>query len=117
MGLIRNAAILAVAITLIPADPHDRAQLYVKAQEGVDWASTFCDRNRQTCLHGAELRDAFLEKAAFAASSAYEIALVQLTGEPGEDRMQAVLRTSSPRRYTRDTLTQYDRQTEWRGHR
>lgn len=115
MGLIRNAAIVAVAITLIPADPQDRAQLYSKAQDGVAWASTFCERNEKTCVRGVELRDAFLEKAAFAASSAYDIAIVHLTGaDQGQDldRLQA---RPATQRYARGTLTGHDRQTEWRG--
>ncbi len=117
MGIIRTAAIVAVAITLIPSDPRDRAHLYAKAQDTVAWATTFCDRNEKTCANGAQLRDAFLEKAAFAASSAYDIALVQLT----DDRDDSVLEEPTARAQSRQraygTLTSYDRQAAWRGHR
>jgi len=116
MGLIRNAAIVAVAITLIPADPQDRANLYSKAHQGVAWATTFCDRNKTSCEKGVELRDAFLEKAAFAASSAYDIAVVHLTGTEDMqnlDTMQS--RPAVAQRTARGTLSRYDRQAEWRG--
>ena len=118
MGLIRNAAIIAVAITLIPADPQDRAQLYAKAQNGVTWATTFCDRNKVTCVKGKELRDAFFEKASFAAATAYDIAMTQLTDQ--HDGVQpAVIYLDEPRRptRTRGTLSSYDRNIAWRGHR
>jgi len=115
MGLIRNAAIIAVAITLIPADPQDRAQLYSKAHQGVTWASTFCERNKTTCIKGAELRDAFLEKAAFAASSAYDIALVHMTGEDKYQSLDALHTQQAPQRRQIGTLTGHDRQTDWRG--
>lgn len=119
MGLIRNAAIIAVAITLIPADPQDRANLYAKAQNGVIWAATFCDRNEKTCVRGRELRDAFFEKASFAAAAAYDIALTQLTEQDGQAR-PALLPVSEPQprptTYRRGTLTAYDRDIAWRGH-
>lgn len=115
MGLIRNAAIVAIAITLIPADPQDRAHLYNKAHEGVAWASTFCERNEHTCEKGVELRDAFLEKAAFAASSAYDIALVHLTGADDHQNLDRLQARETPRRHAMGTLTGHDRQIEWRG--
>ncbi len=117
MGLIRNAAIIAVAITLVPADPQDRAHLYSKANQGVAWATTFCDRNKATCKKGVELRDAFLEKAAFAASSAYDIAIVHLTGTDDTQNLDAMHARPAVHRHARGTLTRYDRQTEWRGQR
>lgn len=116
MGLIRNAAIIAVAITLIPADPQDRAQLYAKAHQGVAWATTFCERNVTTCKKGAELRDAFVEKASFAASSAYDIALVQLTGSAGSQNLDVIEARPVVNRPDRGTLTRLDRQAAWRGH-
>ena len=115
MGLIRNAAVIAVAITLIPADPQERANLYNKAHQGVTWASTFCERNKKTCIKGTELRDAFLEKASFAASSAYDIALVHMTGEDHNQNLDAMHTQYSQQRPAIGTLTGHDRQTKWRG--
>lgn len=117
MGLIRNAAIVAVAITLIPSDPQDRAHIYAKAHDGVRWATTFCERNKQTCIHGGELRDAFLEKAAFAASSAYDIAVVHLTGTADRENLDTISSRTPARQPQVGTLTGFDRQTAWRGHR
>lgn len=117
MGLIRNAAIVAVAITLIPADPQDRAQLYAKAHDGVAWISTFCDRNEATCVKGQQFGDAFVEKAGFAAAAAYDIALTHMTetdqpNELGQSQFRPLRHFQS-----NETLTVYDRKVAWRGHR
>ncbi|MCH9764620.1 MAG: hypothetical protein K0U34_01320, partial [Alphaproteobacteria bacterium] len=95
----------------------DRANLYTKAHNVAHWTATFCDRNEKTCEHGAELRDIFLEKASFAAASAYEIALVQLTGEQLEPSTANTFNQSYRARPALGTLTHYDRQAEWRGRR
>lgn len=119
MGLIRNAAIVAVAITLIPADPEDRAYLYSKAHQGVAWTMTFCDRNQNTCAHGHAFKEAFLEKASFAASAAYELAVVHLLDDQDNMRQQPrfveaiELAPQQPRRT--GTLTALDREISWRG--
>ncbi len=115
MGLIRNAAILAIAITLIPADPQDRGHLYSKANDGVVWAATFCDRNKTACVKGAELRDAFVEKAAFAASSAYDIAIVHLSGANDYQNLDYMQTRQRQQRPAMGTLTGHDRQARWRG--
>jgi len=117
MGLIKTAAIIAVGITLIPADPQDRANLYSKAHGVVHWAATFCDRYPKTCEHGHEIREAFLEKATFAASSAYEIVLLQLTSDQNISDTAFAMPAAYPARQIPGTLTRYDRQAEWRGRR
>lgn len=118
MGLIRTAAVVAVAITLIPADPQHRAQLYAKAHDGVTWTVTFCDRNEETCERGLMLRESFMEKAAFAASAAYNLAIQHLTdeGDRGSGMQNALAQNTAHRLEHRGTLTDRDRRPHWRGH-
>lgn len=118
MGLIRTAAVVAVAITLIPSDPQQRAQLYAKAHDSVTWTITFCDRNEKTCERGRLLREAFVEKASFAASASYNLAMQHLTEPDQRDTLQPV-RAREPLRPVdyRGTLTDRDLRPQWRGTR
>lgn len=120
MGFVRKAAILAVAITLIPSDPQDRARLYAKAQDTAAWAATFCERNEATCEQAQELQQAFVEKASFAASAAYDIAVAQIAEGDNEISQRPPRHTWQPAQRTDwrsgGTLTALDREVAWRGH-
>jgi hypothetical protein len=66
MSLLRLAFWLSLLVFLLPSDPQQQARLYATVAAVTQRAASFCDRNGQTCVVGAELWANFLRKAEFA---------------------------------------------------
>ena len=49
MGLFKLAAIVAVGVSLLPAEREKQEQLYQRAASAASWTMTFCERNTATC--------------------------------------------------------------------
>jgi hypothetical protein len=73
MFLIRMAFWLGLLVWLLPTDEHQQARLYTTALATVERATTFCERNPQTCTLAAQLWATFLKKAEFGARMAVDL--------------------------------------------
>jgi hypothetical protein len=123
MGLIRTAIVAGICISLVPADQKDREVLYQRAESAVQWTSTFCTRNPRTCENAGVLWTAFVDKAAFAAASGYDIAIRHMGQSEADTRIISTVTAPHAQPVHRvsatappDTLTTTDRQYQWRGH-
>jgi uncharacterized protein DUF5330 len=121
MLLIRLAFWFGLAVLLLPTDERQQAKLYGTAVATVERVTTFCDRNAQLCVAGADFWSTFVKKAEFGARMAVD--LVSSSGRKDEgatpERAQptdAELRPQ-PRLYApaRGTLTPSDLTPPWRG--
>lgn len=73
MGLFRLAAVVAVGVSLLPADPEKQEQLYQRAASAAEWTWTFCDRNAEMCDKAGTLWTDFAAKAQFGAKLAFDM--------------------------------------------
>jgi hypothetical protein len=113
MGLFRLAAVVAVGVSLLPADREKQEQLYQRAAAAATWTLTFCDRNTATCTQAASLWSDFAKKAEFG---------VKLAGDVIRDNENA--KTAAPTapvsfevspQQSGSTLTPRDLKPAWRG--
>ena len=73
MFLIRLAFWLGLVVLLLPTDERQQARFYTTALATVERATTFCERNTQTCAVAAQLWATFLKKAEFGARMAIDL--------------------------------------------
>jgi hypothetical protein len=114
MGLFRLAAMVAVGVSLLPADREKQAQLYQRAASAATWTMTFCDRNATTCTQATNLWADFSKKAEFGAKLAYDV-MQKNDAVPADTAAvpaQASLRVTPP---AANTLTEHDLRPAWRG--
>ena len=116
MGLIRTAIVAGICISLIPAEQKDREALYQRVEAAVAWSSTFCTRNAKTCENAEVMWDAFIDKASFALSSGYDIAIRQLADDRSVHGEPLPPVRPASHRLQQGTLTAEDRLYQWRGH-
>ncbi|MBX9588129.1 MAG: DUF5330 domain-containing protein [Hyphomonadaceae bacterium] len=114
MFFIKLAFWLGVIVLLLPSDAQQQARLYGTATAVVERASTFCDRNAQTCAKAAEAWATFLKKAEFGARLVGD--LVSSAGRQGADVLPS---GPQPTRFggraeTHGTLSPADMQPAWR---
>jgi hypothetical protein len=64
--LVRAAFWVSLIILLMPTDERPQERLSGTAAAAVEQASTFCERNPNTCGAGAELWALYVSKAEFA---------------------------------------------------
>lgn len=118
MGVLRLAAVVAIGVSLLPADREKQEQLYERAATAATWTLTFCDRNADTCEKAQALWTDFSAKAQFGAKLAYDV-LTKDDGasDPAEKPVaRANYRLEPPRQNGhRDTLRPSDLVPEWRG--
>jgi Family of unknown function (DUF5330) len=114
MGLFRLAAMVAVGVSLLPADRDKQAQLYQRAASAATWTMTFCDRNANTCTQATNLWADFSKKAEFGAKLAYEVMQKNdaASGEAAAVPAQVSLQATPP---APGTLTGHDLRPAWRG--
>lgn len=119
MGLFRLAAVVAIGVSLLPADREKQEQLYQRAADAATWTLTFCDRNQATCEKAEALWVDFAAKAQFGAKLAYDAFREgeAASGTATEKRIApAAYRLEPPRRHEmRGTLRPSDLQPKWRG--
>lgn len=103
--LLRLAFWLAVLVFLLPSDPQQQARLYATAATALQRATTFCDRNVNTCAVGAAAWANFVRKAEFALRLVGDLLGAQQTpgalpqqGKPGRAGPRGTL---SPSRFPR----------------
>jgi Family of unknown function (DUF5330) len=114
MGLFRLAAMVAVGVSLLPADREKQAQLYQRAASAATWTITFCDRNANTCAQAKNLWADFSKKAEFGAKLAYDV-MQKNDAVPADTAAvpaQASLKVTPP---AASTLTEHDMRPAWRG--
>lgn len=73
MGLFRLAAIVAVGVSLLPAEREKQQQLYQRAASAAAWTMTFCERNTAACTNASGLWSEFSKKAEFGAKLALDV--------------------------------------------
>lgn len=66
MFLIRLMFWLSLLVLLMPTDERQQERFYATAVATFDRASTFCERNIDTCAAGSEFWETFVKKAQFA---------------------------------------------------
>lgn len=117
MFLLRTAVIIGAAVLLLPTDEKQQARLHSSASYAVERATTFCDRNPQTCRNGSELWATFLKKAEFGARLAMDLVNDPARGATaGPNRAaQATPPKAEPRRLETGTLKPADAEPAWRG--
>jgi hypothetical protein len=121
MFLIRVAFWVGLAVLLLPTDARQQARLYDTAVATVERVTTFCDRNAQACVAGAELWATFVKKAEFGARMAID--LVSSGARKDEDAASPRTQPASvkgkpepkPAPAARGTLTPADMAPAWRG--
>jgi uncharacterized protein DUF5330 len=121
MFLIRVGFWVGLAVLLLPTDERQQARLYGTAVATVERVTTFCDRNAQACVAGAELWATFVKKAEFGARMAID--LVSSSGRKDEDAASPRAQPASvkgkpepkPAPAARGTLTPTDLTPAWRG--
>ena len=125
MFLIRLAFWVGVVVVLLPTDERQQARVYGTAVATVERVTTFCDRNAQACVAGAELWATFVKKAEFGARMAIDLATSG--GRKDEDATSPHSQPTSakvkpePRQEAkvpaavRGTLTPSDLTPAWRG--
>lgn len=114
MGLFRLAAVVAVGVSLLPADREKQEQLYTRVATAATWTMTFCDRNAETCVKAATLWTDFARKAEFGAKLAYDVMRENESGATSEPAISApaYFERTPPRG---GTLTPHDLKPAWRG--
>ena len=122
MFLIRMAFWIGLVVLLLPTDERQQARVYGTAAAALERATTFCDRNAQTCTAGAEVWAAFVKKAEFAARMAIDLAMS--SGKKDEDGAGAHTQPAAAKgkpepklqpQAERGTLTPADMTPAWRG--
>jgi hypothetical protein len=73
MGIFKLAVVVAVGVSLLPADREKQAQLYERAAAAATWTLTFCERNTDTCSKAQTVWADFSKKAEFGAKLAYDV--------------------------------------------
>jgi hypothetical protein len=107
-------------VLLMPTDEGQQARLYETAAATVERATTFCDRNPNTCAAGSELWTTFIKKAEFAARMAIELVNNRnrhpepLPSGPASDSAGVQPRLGA-QPASRGTLTPADLGPAWRG--
>jgi hypothetical protein len=82
-------------VLLLPTDERQQARFSTTALAAVERATTFCERNTQTCAVAAQLWATFLKKAEFGARMAVD--LVSSGGRSDEGATLQPLRTEPAR--------------------
>lgn len=116
MGLFRLAVVVAVGVSLLPAEREKQDQLYERAAQAANWTLTFCDRNAETCAKATTFWEEFAKKAEFGAKLAYDVMRDQQA--PDEDEKvvaPAHYENSESSTLSPGTLTPNDVKPAWRG--
>ena len=112
MGLFRLAALVAVGVSLLPADREKQVLLYQRAASAATWTLTFCDRNAATCTQATNLWADFAKKAEFGVKLAYDV--MQKNDLAAADVSPPVAQVSQDAP-PGGTLTGHDLRPAWRG--
>ncbi|NOT71331.1 MAG: DUF5330 domain-containing protein [Hyphomicrobium sp.] len=115
MGLFKLAAVVAVGVSLLPAEREKQEQLYQRAASAAAWTLTFCDRNAGTCNKASGLWGEFSKKAEFGAKLAYDVLREKQPSEAAAPPNVAPASLQSPPPQTAGTLTPNDLRPAWRG--
>jgi len=112
MSIVKVGILVAIVVAVLPADKEEQARLYNRAANAVHWTATFCDRNGPMCSRAGDLWSAFVQKARFGASMAYELVLKHSSRGSGVEKTHfapAVMRPLD------GTLKPQDLEPAWRG--
>ena len=117
MGLFRLAIVVAVGVSLLPAEREKQDQLYERAASAANWTLTFCDRNAETCAKAVTFWEEFSKKAEFGAKLALDVMRDQAASGDDDKAAPANYETAGPRTPTLSpgTLTPDDVKPAWRG--
>lgn len=129
MGLFRLALVVAVGVSLLPAEREKQDQLYERAASAANWTLTFCDRNAETCAKAGTFWAEFSKKAEFGAKLAYDVMRERMAEDDSkpapanfEGRQNGSVHSGSPSSGTVSsgtvspgTLTPEDVKPAWRG--
>lgn len=115
MGLFRLAVVVAVGVSLLPAEREKQEQLYERAAQAATWTLTFCDRNAETCDKAQTFWAEFSKKAEFGAKLAYDVMRDRAGGSDTTAPAPAHYETVSPPTLSPGTLTPDDVKPAWRG--
>lgn len=115
MGLFKLAAVVAVGVSLLPAEREKQEQLYLRAASAATWTMTFCDRNVETCTKASQFWGEFSKKAEFGAKLAYDVLREKSGGADAAQTLSAPAHFETAPAETKGTLTQNDLRPAWRG--
>ena len=112
MFLFRLAFWLSVILVLLPADEQQQARLYGAATSAFERATTFCDRNAETCATASEAWSSLRKKAEFG----YRLARDLANKRQGTDEASTPPPPGAASKVdSRGTLSPMDMQPAWRG--
>ena len=114
MGLFRLAAVVAVGVSLLPAEREKQEQLYQRAASAASWTLTFCDRNAATCTHAVNFWSDFSKKAEFGVKLAGDVIRDNENAQKPVSLTPPVSFDASPQPAT-GNLTAHDLKPQWRG--
>jgi len=113
MFVLRLAFWLGVIVLLLPADEQQQARLYGTATSAFERATTFCERNAETCTTASEAWSTFRKKAEFGAKLVRDLANKR---QGPDDPMQPARNGGLDGKGSqRGTLSPMDLQPAWRG--
>lgn len=115
MGIFRLAAVVAVGVSLLPADRESQERLYQRAASAASWTMTFCERNAAACTQASGLWSEFSKKAEFGAKLAFDVVRDNENGAALSPQPAAQQRTRPLDQSVSGTLTNDDLRPAWRG--
>ena len=111
MFLFRLVFWAAVVVLLLPSDEQQQARLYGAATSAFERATTFCDRNAETCATASEAWSSLRKKAEFG----YRLARDLANRRQGVDEASAAPPSGIGKADYRGNLSPMDLQPAWRG--
>ena len=112
MLFIRTTLLLGLGVLILPTDHDSQARVYAGAKTAVQWTSTFCERNPETCVQSRQAWAVFVKKAEFGFKMAID--LLNERDQP-KTLTSAAPQPSAPIKRTSDTLHAHDLEPAWRG--
>jgi Family of unknown function (DUF5330) len=115
MGLFKLAAIVAVGVSLLPAEREKQEQLYQRAATAASWTLTFCERNSETCNKATGFWAEFSKKAEFGAKLAYDVMREKQNATADASTQAAPASLEGQPGQSGSSLTPHDLRPAWRG--
>jgi hypothetical protein len=111
MFLFRLMFWVGVALLVLPSDEQQQARLYGTVVSAYERATTFCDRNADTCASASEAWDSVRKKAEFG----YKLARDLASKRGGSEEASVMPSSGFGKVDSRGTLSPMDMQPSWRG--
>lgn len=122
---LRTLVLLGATIYLLPTDPAQQDRFVASANQALGWATTFCQRQPETCAKADVVWQDLKDKAHFGVGVVYGLATRKMANGETADTQKARGWTTRPSAHDssrrsldgspRGTLTNADFAPVWRG--